>query len=106
MEAQFEKLLGEVRASGAVVGTIPGTVELVGTVKAKTSITASIIAPTLINLPTYTGPYTIYPEVTRQDFNTMDKRMTKDLAIMEIPYHEVSNEHGETVIIGGRTNGI
>ena len=105
MEEQVAKLVGTVQPKGVVGGSLSGVVKLSGKVVSKGTITASVIAPTLINLPSYLGPYEIVPEVTDQTFATTDKRMTTDLAVKAIPYHEVSNESGTTIIIGGVNNG-
>ena len=105
MQEQVAKLVGTVQPKGSVVGSLQRIVGLQGSVVAKATIVASVLAPTLIDLPVYKGPYEVYPEVTKQEFETMDKRMVSDLAVMEIPYHEVSNVSGTTVIIGGIENG-
>lgn len=106
MDPQTAVLKGSVKASGTVVGSLQGVVELQGHIKTDATLSASVIAPMLIGLETYTGPYEVYPEVTEQHFETIDKRMADNLTVTAIPYHEVSNEHGETVIIGGRINGL
>ena len=51
---------------------------------------------------TYTGSYTIRPEIDEQIMETEGKLMTNDVTIQAIPYHSVDNaEMGQTVIIGG-----
>ena len=49
----------------------------------------------------YSGPYTVTPKVESQSLNTADKHLSHDLTIDSIPYYEVSNQNGKTVIIGG-----
>ena len=50
---------------------------------------------------TYEGAYEITPRVIEQTFETENKYMEKDLTVLAIPYCEVSNQSGTTVIIGG-----
>ena len=49
----------------------------------------------------YTGPYAVTPKIVSQSLNTADKHMSSDVTIEPIPYYEVSNQNGKTVIIGG-----
>ena len=49
----------------------------------------------------FEGPYTVIPAVTPQTLATYRLRMDEDLQIEAIPYFETSNQHGETIIIGG-----
>lgn len=49
----------------------------------------------------YTGPYEVTPKVESQSLNTEDKHMAHDVTIKPIPYYEVSNQNGKTIIIGG-----
>lgn len=51
---------------------------------------------------TYEGSYSIKPLPNRaQVLGTKNKMMLDDLTVLEIPYWEVSNTSGKTVIIGG-----
>ncbi len=53
-------------------------------------------------LQPYMGPYEAVPKVTEQVLATKNKRMTEDVTIYEIPYHEVGNQYGgRTAVIGG-----
>lgn len=52
-------------------------------------------------LPDYTGPYEAIPKAQSQTLETKDKSMKDNVTVAEIPYHEVSNETGTTVVIGG-----
>ena len=48
----------------------------------------------------YRGPYEVTPLAHRETIlETKDKNMADDVTVFEIPYHEVSNEHGTTVTI-------
>lgn len=49
----------------------------------------------------YSGPYTVTPKVESQSLSTADKHLSHDVTIEPIPYYEVSNQNGKTVIIGG-----
>ena len=48
----------------------------------------------------YEGAYEITPRVTDQTLATGNKHMEKDLTVLAIPYCEVSNQSGTTIIIG------
>ena len=48
----------------------------------------------------YLGPYEVIPKAWRdQILPTKDKNMTDDVTVFEVPYAEVSNPEGTTVII-------
>lgn len=48
----------------------------------------------------FPGPYVVTPLAwTDQTLATKDKNMTDDVTVLEVPYTEVSNEHGTTVSI-------
>jgi hypothetical protein len=49
----------------------------------------------------YSGPYIVTPKVESQSLSTADKHLLHDVTIDPIPYYEVSNQNGKTVIIGG-----
>lgn len=83
---------------------MPQTGTLNGTLQSIVSLRGIIVAGSTVDFPAWEGPYQIYPEVTAQEFETKDKCMTDDLDVAAIPYHEVSNEFGTTIIIGGISN--
>jgi len=56
--------------------------------------------PIIIGANVYEGPYTVTPKLTQQSLLTADKNMTQDVTVFSIPYAEVSNPKGYTVIIG------
>ena len=56
--------------------------------------------PIAIGRETYTGDYTVKPKVVAQVLPTANKSMKYDVDIQAIPYYEVSNISGKTVIIG------
>ena len=50
----------------------------------------------------YHGNYVVIPKPDiEQKLDTKNKSMSDDVTVTEIPYHEVSNQQGTTVIIGG-----
>lgn len=49
----------------------------------------------------YNGSYNLVPKVVLQAIETKDKVMKDNVTVAEIPFHEVSNETGTTVVIGG-----
>lgn len=53
------------------------------------------------SFPDYQGDYVVVPKVLEQVLPTKNKAMRDNLNVKEIPYHEVSNEMGTTVVIGG-----
>lgn len=49
----------------------------------------------------YEGDYNLIPKVMAQTMDTKEKVMKENVTVAEIPFHEVSNETGKTIIIGG-----
>lgn len=49
----------------------------------------------------YEGSYNLVPKAVSQAIETKDKVMKDNVTVAEIPFHEVSNETGTTVVIGG-----
>ena len=92
LEVQSGVLRGAIRPSGGVVGALVNAAEqLVGTT----------CFPAIGKVDPYNGPYDIIPRSAAQIMPTAGKRMTGDVLVKAIPYYEVSNETGLTVIIGG-----
>ena len=48
----------------------------------------------------YPGPYDVIPKVNPQQLETQSKLMRSNVTVWGIPYDEVSNLYGKTVIIG------
>ena len=74
-------------------------------------ITATIRSPTIQadvyratytqeTVPEYTGAYDVTPKTVAQTLETKDKKMKDKVSVLAIPYFEVSNTDGITVIIG------
>lgn len=51
----------------------------------------------------YSGPYEITPSTIEQIMETKGKDMVENVTVREIPYYEISNEHGSTVHIAPMT---
>lgn len=49
----------------------------------------------------YKGDYSIIPKINSQIMDTKDKIMKDNVEVAAIPFHEVSNENGTTIVIGG-----
>lgn len=52
-------------------------------------------------LKPYIGQYEVIPKIFEQILETKNLGMTDDVTVKEIPTHEVSNNFGTTIIIGG-----
>ena len=48
----------------------------------------------------YGGSYEVTPKTVAQTLETKDKKMKDNVSVLAIPYFEVSNTDGTTVIIG------
>lgn len=87
-------------------GTLRGSISTGGSlhvalINSKVSPVGVVCIPSLAPIDAYTGSYDIVPAVESQVMNTAGKRMTDDVQIQAIPYYEVSNADGLTIIIGG-----
>ena len=60
------------------------------------------IKPSGDKIEHYNGSYTVTPRVERQTLHTENKIMDDDVTVLQIPYFEVTNTNGTTVIIGGQ----
>lgn len=89
-------------ADGVNGSIVPKATLVHGSIAPKAILVGTVAFPT--NGPLvedYTGSYDIVPSVDAQIMETSGKRMTADVQIQAIPYYEVSNTDGCTVIIGG-----
>lgn len=71
--------------------------------KTETEISVEFGAVTTIesvNIPIYTGTYTVTPKTEAQVMQTANKKMLDDVSIREIPFYRVGNDTGDTVYIG------
>lgn len=72
---------------------------LFGSIVSEGALRGSLSMP--VGYEDYTGPYAVTPKVEPQSLSTADKHLSHDVTIDPIPYYEVSNQNGKTVIIGG-----
>lgn len=84
---------------GALVGKIRSEGTLSGSIVSEGTLRGSLSIP--IGYEDYVGPYKVTPKVESQALSTADKHMAHDVTIEPIPYYEVSNQNGKTIIIGG-----
>lgn len=59
------------------------------------------VASITIDGPPYAGEVTVTPKAEAQTLPTKNTTLREDITIESIPYREVENEFGTTVIIGG-----
>lgn len=48
----------------------------------------------------YTGTYEVIPKIKAQIVETENRHLSRNITVKEIPFYEVSNEKGKTIIIG------
>ena len=72
---------------------------LSATISPKSKLIGELSKP--IGYINYNGTYEITPKTKEQIIETENKHMSRNMLIKEIPFYEVSNEKGETIIIGG-----
>ncbi len=65
-------------------------------------ITVDLYRATLSSNPgeEYDGDYQITPKTSPQELETKNKTLKDNITVLSIPYFEVSNTDGTTVIIG------
>ena len=84
---------------GLLTGKIGSEGTLSGSIVSEGALSGSLSMP--VGYEDYTGPYAVTPKIVSQSLNTADKHMSSDITIEPIPYYEVSNQNGKTIIIGG-----
>ncbi len=85
-----EKVLaGEIQPEGTLQGSIFSEGILKGT----------LAMP--VGYEDYTGSYNVVPKIEAQSLATADKHLKDNVTVEPIPYYEVSNPTGKTIIIGG-----
>lgn len=84
---------------GVLAGKIGSEGILFGSIVSERALRGSLSIP--VGYEDYTGPYAVTPKVESQSLSTADKHLSHDVTIDPIPYYEVSNQNGKTVIIGG-----
>lgn len=89
----------KVASEGTLIGKIGSEGVLSGSIVSEVALSGSLSMP--VGYEDYTGPYEVTPKVESQYLSTADKHMAHDVTIEPIPYYEVSNQNGKTIIIGG-----
>lgn len=89
----------KVTSEGTLTGKIGSEGVLSGSIVSERALSGSLSMP--VGYEDYTGPYEVTPKVESQSLRTEDKHMVHDVTIKPIPYYEVSNQNGKTIIIGG-----
>lgn len=89
----------KVTSEGTLTGKIGSEGILSGSIVSGGALSGSLSMP--VGYEDYTGPYEVTPKVESQSLSTADKHMVHDVTIEPIPYYEVSNQNGKTIIIGG-----
>ena len=89
----------KVTSEGTLTGKIGSEGTLSGSIVSEGALSGSLSMP--VGYKDYTGPYEVTPKVESQSLSTADKHMVHDVTIEPIPYYEVSNQNGKTIIIGG-----
>ena len=84
---------------GVLAGKIGSEGTLFGSIVSEGALSGSLSMP--VGYEDYAGPYKVTPKVESQALSTADKHMAHDVTIEPIPYYEVSNQNGKTIIIGG-----
>lgn len=74
-------------------GTLQGTIILEGVLK------GTLALP--VGYEDYSGSYNVVPKIKVQSLPTADKHLKENVTVEPIPYYEVSNLTGKTIIIGG-----
>ena len=89
----------KVTSEGTLTGKIGSKGILSGSIVSERALRGSLSMP--VGYEDYAGPYKVTPKVGSQALSTADKHMAHDVTIEPIPYYEVSNQNGKTIIIGG-----
>ena len=90
-------MIGTLSEDKVIVGTLCKSESLVSTLSKDKELIA-ILSTRIENQ--YNGSYVFTPSKEDQTIDTDYRLLTQDLTIKGIPYYEVSNEHGITIIIG------
>ena len=90
-------LKGSLSLQNTIKGNLSTEPSMAGTLSGVEGLNAQLGAPVENR---YEGTYTLTPSKNDQVLDTDYRLLTKDLTIKGIPYYEVSNEDGITIIIG------
>ena len=90
---------GIIAKEGVLSGRICFDELLTGKIKSDDVLSGKMSMP--VGYKEYSGEYLVIPKVSSQTLPTSDKHLLKDVIVDPIPYYEVSNQNGKTIIIGG-----
>lgn len=90
---------GIIAKEGVLSGRICFDELLTGKIKSDDVLIGKMSMP--VGYKEYSGEYLVIPKVSSQTLPTSDKHLSKDVVVDPIPYYEVSNQNGKTIIIGG-----
>lgn len=84
---------------GVLYGQIRAEEILSGQMSLEGVLKGQLILP--VGYEDYAGAYNVIPKIETQSLPTADKHLTDNVTVEAIPYYEVSNQKGKTIIIGG-----
>lgn len=90
---------GIIVKEGILSGRISFDELLAGKIKSDDVLSGKMSMP--VGYKEYLDEYRVIPKVSSQILPTSDKHLSKDVIVDPIPYYEVSNQNGKTIIIGG-----
>lgn len=92
-------LAGRICFDQNLIGRIGFDELLAGKIKSDNVLSGKMSMP--VGYKEYLDEYRVIPKVSSQILPTSDKHLSKDVIVDPIPYYEVSNQNGKTIIIGG-----
>lgn len=92
-------LSGRICFDQNLTGRITSDNLLAGMIKSDDVLSGKMSMP--VGYEEYLDEYRVIPKVSSQILSTSDKHLSKDVVVDPIPYYEVSNQNGKTIIIGG-----
>nr|DAL41150.1 MAG TPA_asm: hypothetical protein [Caudoviricetes sp.] len=90
---------GKVCFDQSLLGKINPENLLAGRISADDVLSGKMAMP--VGYKEYLDEYRVTPKVSSQTLPTSDKHLSQDVVVDPIPYYEVSNQNGKTIIIGG-----
>jgi len=88
-------MMGDVRARVSINSELKAKAALIGDVE------VGRIVIKRDETDEYEGMYIVTPSADIQTLETANKKLLNNVEIKAIPYHDVSNEYGRTIYIGG-----
>nr|DAD58049.1 MAG TPA: hypothetical protein [Caudoviricetes sp.] len=92
-------LSGKIRFDQSLSGKINPENLLAGRINADEVLSGKMMRP--VGYKEYLDEYRVIPKVSSQTLPTSDRHLSQDVVVDPIPYYEVSNQNGKTIIIGG-----